>query len=109
MPESYWDRIKDGKDLQRSMLATLPFEEKLLVLERLRERRTVLRSMWHTAGAAPSSPAANVIVNAACPAESRTVGGMTSVNVLGANATLVSSMVVLTNIPTANQHMLVNG
>jgi hypothetical protein len=55
-----WDRIRENKDLHRAEVAARPFEEKLDLLERLRQRTQEMRGGHHLPSTTERSPTSNV-------------------------------------------------
>lgn len=83
MNESDWDRIRRAKDAHRDKLAALPFNAKLQVLERLRERTLALNGP--PASSAERQSTSNAIF---LPLSQQNVGGAIGVGVVGVNASL---------------------
>lgn len=81
MNESDWDRIRRAKDAHRDKLAALPFNEKLQVLERLRERTRTLNGP--PASSAERQSTSNAVFS---PLSQQNVGG--AIGGVGVNASL---------------------
>ena len=86
MPD--WDRIRREKDEYRAQLAALSFESKLHILEKLRERAQTLWGSATPASAKGRDPISNLWI--ASNAVTQQVNGRIHLDILGANAMLVS-------------------
>lgn len=84
MHESDWDRIRRAKDAHRDKLAALPFDAKLQILERLRERTLTMTGSPAGAADRQSTSHAEVFL----PPGPQSVGHAMSVGVFGVNASL---------------------
>jgi hypothetical protein len=91
MNELYWAHITREKDLHRLKLADLPFDEKLLVLERLREQSRAIRGMWKPVRSEQLTSTSDISITATGPAQ--TANSSIRLDLSGANATLVAAMV----------------
>lgn len=87
MSDSYWDRVRRDKDLHRATSAARPFEEKLRLLERMRERTQALRGSAYPISVRQSDSTSNVRTVALPPSEQVTSGKI-QIGTFGANATL---------------------
>lgn len=83
-----WDRIQRGKELRRASSAALPFDEKLRILARLRERDRTFKEFreWGNLNWGPSAHVSTL------PSGGQTSSGSLSVIVsFGANEVLARS------------------
>jgi hypothetical protein len=93
MPELDWDRIRQGKDAYREKMAELPFEEKLLLLERLRERTLAFGGQVQHVNRIRQEPTSNIrVVPAPAHLNANSPVGVVNLGFFGAAATLVSAM-----------------
>ncbi len=95
MPELNWDRVREGKDAYRDKLAELPFEEKLQLLERLRNRALVLGRQVQPMSGGQREPTSNLHICVVSPPDLRQVPNSTvgaNLKCFGAAATLVAAM-----------------
>lgn len=97
MPEFDWEHIRQGKDAYRDRMAALPFEQKLKLLERLRDRTLAV------AGTLPSlatqrSLASNLRVLVTHPPQQvgHNASGAANVGFFGATATLAAALAAIT-------------
>src|SRR5271154_4215849 len=89
MTEFDWDQIRTEKDLYRARAAELPFEEKLKILERLRDRVQTMSGRHQPANASERDLRANA-TNSANTLSIQPTGGLIHLGVLGANSTLAA-------------------
>lgn len=89
MPENNWDEIRRGKDAYRAKLAALPPDEKLTIIERLRDRAELIRGSASPASARQRELHANVhVIGMQDP---QNVTGNIRLGVLGASSTLMAA------------------
>ena len=94
MPELDWDRIRKEKDAYRDSAASLPFEEKLQVMERLRDRALAMREHTGPAPRGHGEPASNIHVVVPHPQrDAENVRSVMNLGLFGVTATLAAAMV----------------
>lgn len=96
MPEFDWSRIEREKNLHRDYLAALPTDERLRLIERLRDRGLEMKG---GIGRISRDSVTNVSVSVTPPPEMTAVGAV-HLNVLGASGTLVSAVFAPVNPTT---------
>lgn len=91
MPDIDWEQIRRDKDVYRARLAALPAAEKLVLIERLRDRAAEIRGSATPASARHRETVSNICV-AVDPSAARAqrVTGNIRFGVLGADATSIA-------------------
>src|SRR5258708_787371 len=91
MTELDWERLRSEKDVHRGRLAARPFEQKLLVLERLRERTRAMRGSSRLITTMQLGSTSDVFVS--LRSSEQWASGAIRLGVFGANSTLVGAAV----------------
>jgi hypothetical protein len=104
VPDSYWDKIRQDKDAFRERLAALSVDEKLLLVERLRERAQAMRGTTSPASAYHRAAVSNVHVASSFEGHVNVSGANIRVGVIGANASLIAFAVSPANRATSGKN-----
>ncbi|MHB1094742.1 MAG: hypothetical protein ACYC3F_01045 [Gemmatimonadaceae bacterium] len=94
MREPDWKRIREAKDAHRDRMAALPFDEKVKLLERMRERGLSFGAQEQALRRAQREPTSNVVISSTTQPATQVANNAMAGNfgVFGATATLIAAM-----------------
>jgi uncharacterized protein YaaQ len=100
MPEHDWERIRQAKDAYRDRMAALPFDEKLRLLERLRERTLEVAGLAST-GKQRVGATNTRLIDVKATQVGQNASSVANASYFGARATLVAAIAAMTHSQTS--------